>query len=159
MFGRAICDKLSNCVFQFCNCVSKTRVISKCSKITKVIYSQNPPNQICGYLLITLITLTSNHIFGSGDFWDKSPSWFLKILKLAWFYSGNFKIFKNTVGQFITNRPPKSHQTNKHFGLKLISFNSGQLRNNGQLQNNSVNGAMLISMNPMIMGIISLFVA
>ena len=34
-----------------------------------------------------------------------------------------------------------SHQTNKHFVLKLISFNSGQL------QNNTGNGAMSITIN------------
>ena len=26
-----------------------------------------------------LVWLTNNHMFGSGYFWDKSPSWFLKI--------------------------------------------------------------------------------
>ena len=51
--------------------------------------------------------LTSNHMFGSGDFGDKLPSWFLKILILPSFYSGNFKIFKNVLEQFIPNRPPK----------------------------------------------------
>ena len=50
-----------------------------------------------------------------------------------------------------------SHQTNKHFVLKLTSFNkgryksaSGQLQNRGQLENNSVNGAVIIIMNCMI---------
>ena len=42
-----------------------------------------------------------------GWFWDKSPSWFLKILKLPSFYSGNFQIFKNALGEFIPNRPLK----------------------------------------------------
>ena len=32
-------------------------------------------------------------MFGSGDFWDKSLLWFLKILKLPSFYWGNFKKF------------------------------------------------------------------
>ena len=40
-------------------------------------------------------------MFGLGDFWDKQPSSFLKILIL---FSGNFKIFKNALGQFIPNR-------------------------------------------------------
>ena len=54
------------------------------------------------------------------------------------------------------NRPTKhviigwSHQTNKHFVLKLILFNSEQLQNNWQLQNNSVNGAVLITMSRVI---------
>ena len=46
-------------------------------------------------------------MLGSGNFWNKSPSRFLKILKLRLFYSWNFKIFKNALGQFIPNRPPK----------------------------------------------------
>ena len=51
--------------------------------------------------------LTNNQGFGSGDIWDKSPSRFLKILKLSSFYSGNFKIFKTALKLFITNCPPK----------------------------------------------------
>ena len=43
---------------------------------------------------VGLMWLTSYHMLGSGDSCDKSPSWFLKILKLPKFYSGNFKIFK-----------------------------------------------------------------
>ena len=46
-------------------------------------------------------------MFGSGGFWDKSLSWFLKILKLFSFYSGNFQIFKYAPGQLIPNQPPK----------------------------------------------------
>ena len=36
-------------------------------------------------------------MFGSGNFWNKSPSLFLKILKLPLFYSVNFEIFKNAL--------------------------------------------------------------
>ena len=44
-----------------------------------------------------------------------------------------------------------SHQTNKHFVLKLISFNKGRYKSaSGQLENNSVNGAVIIIMNCMI---------
>ena len=39
-----------------------------------------------------------------GNFWDKSPSRFLKSLKLRSFHSGNSKIFKNALRQFIPNR-------------------------------------------------------
>ena len=69
-----------------------------------------------------LVWLTSNHMFGSGDFCDKSPSWLLKILKLLSFYSGNFKIFKNPQGQFIPNRPPK-----RDYEYKQISVNLKQI--------------------------------
>ena len=50
---------------------------------------------------------TSNYVFVSGNFWDKSPSWFLKNLKFSSFYLGKFKILKNEFGQFIPNCPPK----------------------------------------------------
>ena len=62
---------------------------------------------INGVMFVGLVCLTSNHMFGSGDFWDKSPSWFFKISKLSSLYSSNFKIFKNPFGQFIPNHPPK----------------------------------------------------
>ena len=71
-------------------------------------------------MFVGLVWLTSNHMFGSDKFWDKSPSvileikklasfywWFLKTLKLPSFYSSNFKIFKNALGQFIQNFPSK----------------------------------------------------
>ena len=45
-------------------------------------------------------------MFGSGIFWDKSPLWFLKILKLPSFYLGQLQIFKNALGQFIPNFLP-----------------------------------------------------
>ena len=51
--------------------------------------------------------LTNNHMFGSGNIWDKSPTLFLKVLKLPSFYSGNFKIFKNAIGQSMSICPLK----------------------------------------------------
>ena len=47
-----------------------------------------------------------------------------------------------------------SHQTNKHFVLKLISFNSGQYQISGQLQNNTVHGALSIAINRAIIVVI-----
>ena len=35
------------------------------------------------------------------------PRDFWKFLKFPLFYSGNFKIFKNALGQFVPNSPPK----------------------------------------------------
>ena len=58
-------------------------------------------------MFVGLVWLTSNHIFGSGNFWDKSPTWFLKILKVPRFAWTILKFFKNLPGQFISNRPPK----------------------------------------------------
>ena len=46
-------------------------------------------------------------MFGLGDFGAKSPLSFLKIMKLLSYYSGNFKTFKNALGHFISNCPPK----------------------------------------------------
>ena len=43
-----------------------------------------------------------------------------------------------------------THQTRKYFLLKLIFFNSAQLQIRKQLQNNSVNGAILITINHVI---------
>ena len=39
--------------WKFWNCPSKTRAISKLSKIAMVIYTKNRPNQTCDYWLIT----------------------------------------------------------------------------------------------------------
>ena len=54
MFGRAIRDKLPECIFENFEIASVTRAISKFSKITRVIYPKNRPNQACDYRLITL---------------------------------------------------------------------------------------------------------
>ena len=62
-------------------------------------------------------------MIGLGNFRDKSPLSFLKILKLLSFYSCNFKIFKNELEQFIPNHPPKHAitSTNTTFLTFLIS--------------------------------------
>ena len=64
---------------------------------------------------------------------QKSRAWFIP--KIAW------------SKHMVTGQ---SYQANKHFVLKLISFNIGWLQNSGQLQNNSVNGAILIITNHVI---------
>ena len=61
-------------------------------------------------------------MFGSGDFGDKSPSWFLEILKLPLFFWGNLKIFKNALGQFIPNRPPKHVITSTNHMIITITL-------------------------------------
>ena len=72
MFGRAIWDKLRECIFENFVIAQVKRRKYKFSKITRLIYPQNLRNQTCDYWLIT--------------------------------------------------------QNYKHFILKLISFNSGQLQ-------------------------------
>ena len=60
--------------------------------------------------------LTSNQIFGSVDFWDISPLWFLNIFESHHrFTRAIIKIFKNTLGQFFTNGPPKRMVTSTNF--------------------------------------------
>ena len=61
-------------------------------------------------------------MFGSGNFWDKPTSWFLKILKLISFCSSNFKIFKNAVGQFTANCPPKHVVTSTNWSIPRCYF-------------------------------------
>ena len=68
-------------------------------------------------------------------------------------------IFKNCESDLYQKSPELSmwslvNTSNKHFLLELTSFNSGQLQisggqlqNSGQLQNNTVNGAMSITIN------------
>ena len=66
----------------FCNC----ELICNCPLLKNISFNFK--------FFVGLKWLTSNHMFGLGNFWDKSPSWFLKILKLPSFYSGNFKFSK-----------------------------------------------------------------
>ena len=67
-------------------------------------------------MFVGLVWLTINLMFGSGNFWDKSSSWFLKILRFLSFESGNFRIFKNAFGQFIQNCPLKHVITSTNMG-------------------------------------------
>ena len=90
-----------------------------------------------------------------GRFEINCPSAFLKILKFPEWNEGNFKIYKYREGdlsQKIANQI--AYQTNKHFVLKITAGNlksaSGQLQNSWQLQNSSVNGAILITINRVI---------
>ena len=69
-------------------------------------------------MFVGLVWLTSNHKFGSDNFWDKSPSRSLKNLKLPSFYSGSFKMFKNALGQFIPSRLPKHVITRTNLYVK-----------------------------------------
>ena len=81
--------------------------------------------------------------------WDKLPESIF----------GNFggsKFSKITGGDLSPKSPEPNlwllvnHTKPKNTVLKLISFNSRQLQNSGQLQNNTVNGAMSITINCVI---------
>ena len=53
-----------------------------------------------------------------------SPLWFLKILTLPSFYSRNFKTFKNSLRQFIPNRPLKHVITNSNFPSSFLQLST-----------------------------------
>ena len=95
-------SKISKKKFELCKCLP---FIIKL--ITRFIVINIATSTSCNCPLLKdisvccLVWLTSNYIFGSDNFWDKPPFWFLKVLKLPLFYSGNLKIFKNALGQFI----------------------------------------------------------
>ena len=68
---------------------------------------------------------------------------FLKILKLLEWNEGNFKILKSW-NWFIPKIDRTKHVVTGHFVLRLTYFNSGEL------QNGSVNAAMLTTINHVI---------
>ena len=59
-------------------------------------------------------------MFGLDNFWDKSPSWILKILKWSLFHLHNLKIFKTALGQFIPNHPTKQEGVGGWQDLNLL---------------------------------------
>ena len=68
----------------------------------------------------------------------------------------NLKIFKNHEGNLSQKLSEPNmwllvnHTKLTSTLLKLISFNSGQLQNRGELQNDTINGATLIAINRVI---------
>ena len=94
--------------------------------------------------------------------WDKLPECIFGNFAIARVKRGQFQSFQKSPGWFIPKIAKTkhvisglSHQTN--FPLKLISLTAGnyksvsrQLQNSGQLQNNTANGEMSITINPVI---------
>ena len=96
--------------------------------------------------------------------WDKLPECIFENFKIARVKRGQFQNFQKSWGLFT----PKiartklvitgsSHQTNKHFVLKLISFNSWQLQISERaitkqqaITKNCFNGVMSITINCLI---------
>ena len=71
-------------------------------------------------------------MFGTA-IWDKLLKCIVGNSEIAWVKEGNFKVFKNHDGDLSqklleSNMWLLPNQSNNHFGLKLISFNSGQLQ-------------------------------
>ena len=60
------------------------------------------------------------HMFDSRNFCDKSPSWFLEILKLSLLPWCDFQIFRNTLQQFIPNCPTKYVITSTNTSFNVI---------------------------------------
>ena len=98
-------------------------------------------NQFQCKVFVGLVWLTSNRMFGLGDFWDKLPSWFLKNLILPSFNLDNFKIFKNVVGQFLPNLPHKHVITSAsfHFSSFYLLKISSNLNNTCDLTKTPLN--------------------
>ena len=63
-------------------------------------------------MFVGLVWLTGDHMLGSGNFGMNHPRDFRQFLKLPSFSSGNSKIFKNSLDQFIPNCPLKHMVTN-----------------------------------------------
>ena len=86
----------------------------------------NCPLVDCNCLLLKYISFNTKCFYRwflcSANFWDKSPLQYLEILKLPLFYSGNFKIFKNALGQFIQNCPPKHMITSRNYCPHISMF-------------------------------------
>ena len=81
-----------------------------------------------GYNLLAMSISTSNHMLGS-EIWDKLPKSVFENTEIA--QVKHFKIFKNYKGDFSSKLLESNvikHESNQHFGLKLISFNSSQLQ-------------------------------
>ena len=75
------CNKIASLTQLFFNCL----LLYNCPLLKDISFNT---------MFVSLVWLTGNHIPGLDNFWDKSPAWFLKTLKLPSFYSGHFKISK-----------------------------------------------------------------
>ena len=58
--------------------------------------------------VLVCVWLTSNHMFVSGNFGNKSPSWFLKNLKLPSFYLDIFKNFEKCTRTIYLKSPSQA---------------------------------------------------
>ena len=67
-------------------------------------------------------------IHGLDNFWDKSPTRFLEILKLPSFCSGYFEILKNALGHFVQNYLPKHVITSKYMSECQVVGNKAKGR-------------------------------
>ena len=101
-------------------------------------------------LALNFFCTSSNHMFRRAV-WDKLPECIFENLEILKFSKITRGIYPKHV---ITG---ESHEANKHFVSKLIYFNSGQLKiSERAIVNNTVNGAVLITINLVISAVITL---
>ena len=106
-------------------CDEKQQFLQGISQLTLIMSIKIVP-----ILLINYIS-TIYHMFGR-EIWDKLPKCIFENLLITQVNGGQFQNFQKSRGWFISKIAStkyvitsSSHQTNKHFVLKLISFNSG----------------------------------
>ena len=106
-------------------CDEKQQFLQGISQLTLIMSIKIMP-----ILLINYIS-TIYHIFGR-EIWDKLPKYIFENLLITQVNGRQFQNFQKSRGWFISKITStkhvisgSSHQTNKHFVLKLISFNSG----------------------------------
>ena len=106
----------------------------------------------------------SNHMFVRA-IWDKLPECIFENLKLPERNEGNFKVFKNHEGNLSPKLPESNMwllvnytkaKNNLYWNWYLLTAGN-YTSTSGQLQNNTVNGAMLITMNRVINDIINYY--
>ena len=106
------------------------------------------------YNLLAKSISTSNHMFGRA-IWDKLPKCIFENFEIAWVKWGQFQNFQKSWGWLLPELPePNMWLLVNHTKPTVTASNyksaSKQLEYSGQLQNNTVNNAMLKTTNRVI---------
>ena len=91
LITRLIETDIAPLIVLFCNCP----LFCKCPLLKDISFIT---------VFVGLVWLTSNHMVVSGNFWDKSPSLFLKIVFIV---LEQFQKCQKCIRLIIPNRPPK----------------------------------------------------
>ena len=104
-------------------------------------------------MFVSLVLSTSKHMFGWCDFWDKSPKWFLKILKFPRFTRTISKIFRNALRQFMPNHPHRHMITSTKPFRSLVK---GKEFSGRQFPSLAVQATKLLTQTPLLhLGIVT----
>ena len=131
MFGRAIWVNCPCAFLKIWHCLSKTRTISNFSKIMRVIYPKNYPNQTCDYWMYVLIM--SRMRLRTKWLWVRVP-----LQSLMWLLVNHTK-------------PTNTLYWNWYL-LRAGNYKSSswQLENSRKLQNNTINSTISKTTNHVI---------